>query len=240
MSVPAGEATEWKKYDTYYIAVDPNQDDKATEIKLLSFKRPHMRAFHFSWMCFFTAFFIWFAIAPLLPEVAISLGLTKQQIWTSNICSVAGTIFMRFVNGPLCDKYGARILMGVVLAAASIPCALTGLVQTSAQLCTLRFFIGLGGSTFVMCQYWTSRMFTKEVAGTANAIVGGWGNLGGGVTQLVMGSMLFPLFKSFGMSAEKAWRTVCIVPAVVGFCMGIITIKNSGERTVWHANNDTH
>jgi len=240
MSVPAGEATEWKKYDTYYIAVDPNQDDKATEIKLLSFKRPHMRAFHFSWMCFFTAFFIWFAIAPLLPEVKISLGLTKQQIWTSNICSVAGTIFMRFVNGPLCDKYGARILMGVVLAAASIPCALTGLVQTSAQLCTLRFFIGLGGSTFVMCQYWTSRMFTKEVAGTANAIVGGWGNLGGGVTQLVMGSMLFPLFKSAGMSAEKAWRTVCIVPAVVGFCMGIITIKNSGERTVWHANNDTH
>lgn len=229
MSVPAGEATEWKKYDTYYIAVDPNQDDKATEIKLLSFKRPHMRAFHFSWMCFFTAFFIWFAIAPLLPEVKISLGLTKQQIWTSNICSVAGTIFMRFVNGPLCDKYGARILMGVVLAAASIPCALTGLVQTSAQLCTLRFFIGLGGSTFVMCQYWTSRMFTKEVAGTANAIVGGWGNLGGGVTQLVMGSMLFPLFKSAGMSAEKAWRTVCIVPAVVGFCMGIITIKNSDD-----------
>ena len=164
MSVPTGEATEWKKYDTYYVEVDPNQDDKATEIKLLSFKRPHMRAFHFSWMCFFTAFFIWFAIAPLLPEVKISLDLTKQQIWTSNIASVAGTIVMRFINGPLCDKYGARILMGVVLAAASIPCALTGLVQTSAQLSTLRFFIGLGGSTFVMCQYWTSRMFTKEVA----------------------------------------------------------------------------
>ena len=30
-------------------------------------------------------------------------------------------------------------------------------------------------------------------------------------TQLVMGSMLFPLFKT-GMSAEMAWRTVCIVP----------------------------
>ena len=41
--------------------------------------------------------------------------------------------------------------------------------------------------------------------------------------------MLFPLFKSLGMSAEKAWRTVCIVPAVVGFCMGIITIKNSDD-----------
>ena len=27
-------------------------------------------------------------------------------------------------------------------------------------------------------QFWTSRMFTKEVVGTANALVGGWGNLG--------------------------------------------------------------
>jgi len=71
-------------------------------------------------------------------------------------------------------------------------------------------------------------MFTKEVVGTANALVGGWGNLGGGVTQLVMGSVLFPLFK-LGMSAEKAWRTVCIVPAVVGMLTGFIILKISDD-----------
>ncbi|KAL7533476.1 hypothetical protein ACHAXR_005255, partial [Thalassiosira sp. AJA248-18] len=219
---------EIKKYDTYYVNVDPDQDDKATEIKLLSFKRPHMRAFHCSWMGFFTAFFIWFAIAPLLPEIAETLDLSKKQIWTSNICSVAGTIFMRFINGPLCDKYGARILMGILLMLASIPCACTGLVQSSATLSTLRFFIGLGGSTFVCCQFWTSRMFTKEVAGTANALVGGWGNLGGGVTQIVMGTVLFPLFK-LGMSPESAWRTVCIVPAAVGFGLGFLIMRISDD-----------
>ena len=105
------QPTEIKKYSEYFVNVDPNQDDKATEIKLLSFKRPHMRAFHCSWFCFFIAFFIWFAIAPLLPEVKETLGLTKKEIWTSNICSVAGTIFLRFINGPLCDKYGPRIPM---------------------------------------------------------------------------------------------------------------------------------
>ena len=72
-----------------------------------------------------------------------------------------------------------------------------------------------------MCQYWTSRMFTKEVVGTANALVGGWGNLGGGVTQLVMGSALFPLFKLF-LSSEQAWRWVSVVPAVVGFSIGLM------------------
>lgn len=228
MSAVASGNAEIKKYDTYYVNVDPNQDDKATEIKLLSFKRPHMRAFHCSWMGFFTAFFIWFAIAPLLPEIKDTLGLSKKQVWTSNICSVAGTIFMRFINGPLCDKYGARILMGVLLMAASIPCALTGLVNSAATLAILRFFIGLGGSTFVCCQFWTSRMFTKEVAGTANALVGGWGNLGGGVTQLVMGAALFPLFKT-GMSAEMAWRTVCIVPACVGFVLGFTIMRVSDD-----------
>jgi NNP family nitrate/nitrite transporter-like MFS transporter len=66
-------------------------------------------------------------------------------------------------------------------------------------------------------------MFTKEVVGTANALCGGWGNLGGGVTQLVMGSALFPLFKViYNDDVEKAWRTVTVVPAVVAMATGII------------------
>jgi len=226
--IDTGKPTELKKYQTYDLKVDPDQDDKASEIKLCSFARPHMRAFHCSWCCFFIAFFIWFSIAPLLPEVKITLDLEKADLWTSNICGVAGTIFLRFVNGPLCDKIGARLLMGCVLMLASIPTALTGTVTNLVGLCILRTFIGIAGSTFVMCQYWTSAMFTKEVVGTANALVGGWGNLGGGVTQLIMGSCLFPLFK-LGMSAESAWRSVCVVPAVVAFVAGFITLKISDD-----------
>merc|ERR1712048_1441965 len=93
------------------------------------------------------------------------------------------------------------------------------------SLAFLRLFIGVAGGTFVMCQYWTSRMFTKQVVGTANALVGGWGNLGGGVTQLVMGSALFPLFKEIFKNnenpAESAWRVVCVVPSVVAFGIGV-------------------
>lgn len=74
-----------------------------------------------------------------------------------------------------------------------------------------------------MCQYWTSRMFTKEVVATANALVGGWGNLGASVTQIVMGSFLFPLFKTmFDDDTERAWRTVSVVPAVVAFTTGAV------------------
>mmetsp|Transcript_849 Transcript_849/g.1022 ORF Transcript_849/g.1022 Transcript_849/m.1022 type:complete len:489 (-) Transcript_849:1028-2494(-) len=226
---PDDDAQKDGRIYEYALRVDPNQDDRACEINLCSFARPHMRAFHCSWWSFFIAFFIWFAIAPMLNDVGESLQIDRTQIWTSNICSVAGTIFMRFINGPLCDKFGARILMGIILMCASIPTALTGLVQSATGLYIIRFFIGLGGSTFVMCQFWATRMFTKEVAGTANALVGGWGNLGGGVTQIVMGSALFPLFKAFGLTADQAWRSVCVIPAVVAFVTGVTIMKISDD-----------
>jgi MFS transporter, NNP family, nitrate/nitrite transporter len=161
-----------KKYPVYYINVDPNQDDKATELRMLSFKRPHMRSFHAAWFGFFMAFFIWFAIAPLLPEIKHSLHLSKDEIWMSSICGVMATISARFLLGPMCDKYGPRILFSALLILSSIPTACTGLVQTSVGLSVLRLCIGLAGGIFVTCLYWTTRMFTKEVVGTANGLVG--------------------------------------------------------------------
>lgn len=178
--------TTMKKYQTYDCRVDPDQDDKASEIKLCSFKRPHMRAFHFAWWSYHVAFLMWyevaylnvtflwtcenydqsltsklssfsifrFSISPLLTEVQDSLGLSKEQIWTSSISAVSGTIVMRFLLGPYCDKFGPRIPMGIILACSAIPTGMTGLVNSSIGLSILRFFIGIGGSSFVMCQYW--------------------------------------------------------------------------------------
>ena len=66
------------------------------------------------------------------------------------------------------------------------------IMSVMIRIC-IRLFIGLAGSTFVMCQCWTTRMFTKEIVGVANGLVGGWGNVGGGATQLVMGTALVSL-----------------------------------------------
>lgn len=151
---PFTQPQEWKKYDTYYVNVDPDQDDRATEIRMFSFKRPHMRAFHCAWFAFFIAFFIWFSIAPLLPEIKESIHLSKQDLWTSNIIGVGGTIFMRFILGPGCDKYGSRILFCAVLCCAAIPVGCTGLINSATGLYVLRLFIGIAGGTFVCCQAW--------------------------------------------------------------------------------------
>jgi MFS transporter, NNP family, nitrate/nitrite transporter len=200
------------------LARHPSTPDTFTTILVMIIHRPLTTRWSF-----FIAFFIWFAISPLLLEIKDSLGLSKEEIWTSSIAGVGGTIFIRLLLGPLCDKYGARVLFTLVLCGASIPTACTGLVQSGKDLIILRAFIGMAGGTFVMTEYWASRMFTKEVVGTANAIVAGWGNLGASVTQMVIGSFLFPIFRAiFGGDSELAWRVVSIVPAVVGFVTGVV------------------
>lgn len=41
-----------------------------------------------------------------------------------------------------------------------------------------RMLIGWSLAAFVICQFWSSMMFSPNVVGTANSIVGGWGNAG--------------------------------------------------------------
>lgn len=209
--------------------MDPDQGDKAVEFRLGSWKRPHMRAFHASWWGFFCGFLLWFSIVPLLPTIAAALQLSKQDIWTASIVGLSSTILVRLIVGPLCDVYGSRVPFALLLCVASIPTALTGLVQNSNELYILRFFIGIAGGTFVPCEYWVSQMFAKEVVGTANALVAGWGNLGAGMTQLIMGLILFPIFQALTKDDNVAWRTVCIVPAVVAFLTGLLLYKYTDD-----------
>lgn len=55
-------------------------------------------------------------------------------------------------------------------------------IQGAALILSTR---ALPQACFVCCQYWCTAMFSPNVVGTANAFAGGWGNLGGGATQLV-------------------------------------------------------
>ena len=216
------EASWDSKFETYACRVDQNQEDRSVEIPIFTMSRPHMRAFHYAWFTFFFCFLAWFAITPLLAEVQNSLGLSHEQLWTSSICAVAGALVTRPLTGMFCDIYGARWMSAVVLFVCGFPTMFTGLVNSSVGLSMLRLVTGIGGSAFVTCQYWTSTMFTREVAGTANAIAAGWGNLGGAVAQIFVGSMLFPMFKAIYSAAgtetdpaELSWRSCCVIPGLI-------------------------
>mmetsp|Transcript_6374 Transcript_6374/g.10493 ORF Transcript_6374/g.10493 Transcript_6374/m.10493 type:complete len:470 (+) Transcript_6374:143-1552(+) len=204
----------------YALKVDPAQGDRATEIKVCSFAKPHMRAFHFAWLGFFVAFLAWFSFAPLMPKIKEDIGLTADEIWVANICSVASTIVFRFAIGPLCDRFGGRLCMALILCTFCIPVAVGGfVVNNGTDLAIVRFFQGVIGCVFVPCQFWTAQMFARNVVGGAQALTGGWGNLGGGVTQIFMVAVYSAMKASF--DGEMAWRASFLIPALVIFLAGV-------------------
>jgi NNP family nitrate/nitrite transporter-like MFS transporter len=146
-----------------------------------------------------------------MPVIKKSLNLSKDHVQMSNLAAVTSTVFTRIVIGPLCDRYGPKVTMAGLLVLGAIPVLCVGLVNSWQGLVVLRAFIGILGGSFVMSQAWTTNMFKKRCIGGANAIVGGWGNLGGGSIQVIMVG-IFAAVQSWGANEEKAWRLSFLFP----------------------------
>lgn len=202
------------KANHFTLEYDPDRGYRGTTLQFCSSGRPHMRAFHASWICLFTCALVQFSQAPLLAEIQDSLSLSKSDIWWTNLWMMMGGIPMRFILGAMCDVYGARTMMTLMLAGSAIPCAVTGLVATNlTRLTIVRTALG-AMDVFVPSQYLITCQFVREVAGTAMAITGGLGALGSGVTQLLLGSMIFPwLLEWTNNDRESAWRWSLVFPA---------------------------
>ncbi len=193
-----------------------------TNLKVFSFKGVQMQTFHITWLTFFFCFFAWFGIAPLMPLVAEQLHLTKAQKGNIGIASVSATIIARLVIGRLVDKWGPRKTYTLLLLLSAIPVLLIGLSNSYISFLLFRLSIGIIGASFVITQYHTSVMFAPNIKGTANAVAGGWGNTGGGATQIIM-PLIAAGFVGLGwVSTANSWRLAMIVPGVILFIMAFV------------------
>jgi NNP family nitrate/nitrite transporter-like MFS transporter len=184
---------------------------KATQIELLDFKSVPMRAFHVTWLSFLVCFAAWFATAPLMPVIREEFHLTKEQIGNIMIASMSATVLLRLLLGFVCDRLGPRITYTALLLIGAIPVMAIGFSDSYESFLFWRVLIGGVGASFVLTQYHTSVMFAPNVVGTANATAAGWGNLGGGLAQMMM-PFLFSLLVGLGLSASMGWRVAMIVP----------------------------
>ncbi|KAF2641240.1 MFS general substrate transporter [Massarina eburnea CBS 473.64] len=189
---------------------------KARSIPFLNpFTDNYGRVFFFSWFGFMIAFWSWYAFPPLLADVIASdIHMLPSQVANSNIIALVATLLVRLVAGPSCDRFGPRLTFVSCLLAGAVPTFLAGTVTNAAGLYALRFFIGILGGSFVPCQVWTTGFFDRNVVGTANALTGGLGNLGGGITYFVMPAVYDSLVKD-GLPRHKAWRVSFVVPGIL-------------------------
>ena len=88
------------------------------------------------------------------------------------------------------------------------------LANNFATFLLFRVLIGAIGASFVITQFHTSLMFAPNCVGTANATAAGWGNLGGGVTQLAM-PLVFAFFVgSLGLAEAVSWRLSMVIAGI--------------------------
>merc|ERR1719410_973784 len=190
-------------------------------------------------MAFTLAFFGWFAFAPLLTVVRVDIGLCdnnayiqtlpeservaacvckkdcKSQIASANIAAVSFDVVTRFLMGSVIEKFGPRNADCMLLCWGAVVVACSAAVTSATGLIIGRFFVSCLGSTFVVNQFWNSIMFNRSVVGTANATAGGWGNLGGGLTQTLMPLIYRMLNSGFGLSLSASWRMSMFFPVTM-------------------------
>jgi NNP family nitrate/nitrite transporter-like MFS transporter len=198
------------------------QQQPLPQLNVLSGKGVQMRTFHLTWLTFFFCFFGWFGIAPLMPLVREQLHLDKSQVGNIVIASVSATILARLLMGKLCDTIGPRLAYTSLLAVGAVPVLLIGLSHSYESFLLFRFAIGIIGASFVITQFHTSMMFAPNIVGTANAVAGGWGNLGGGIANMVM-PLVAAAFVSLGyVDKANSWRYAMLVPGVILLVMAFL------------------
>jgi NNP family nitrate/nitrite transporter-like MFS transporter len=105
-----------------------------------------------------------------------------------------------------------------------------GLANSYTSFLLFRLGIGVIGASFVLTQFHTSIMFAPNIKGTANAVAGGWGNTGGGATQILMPLIAAGLVGIGIVSKQDSWRYAMIIPGLFLLIMA---------RLYWKYTKDT-
>jgi NNP family nitrate/nitrite transporter-like MFS transporter len=135
------------------------------------------RALALATIGFAITFAVWGMIAALAPKFVEMYHLSfVQKAVLIAIPVLLGSVG-RLPMGILADKYGGRIVFGLLLLFCLIPAIGASLTNSYASLVAWGFVIGCAGTSFSIGIAFTSKWFRAEQQGTALGVYG-MGNIG--------------------------------------------------------------
>ncbi len=146
--------------------------------------------------------------------------------WLIGIPVVTGAIF-RLPLGIATDKWGGRIVYGLLLFFAAVPMYLVSYCDSYWQFFLAGLGFGFCGTSFAVGIAYTSVWFPKHRQGTALGIFGA-GNAGAALTSLGAPHLLNWL-TSNGENLE-AWRTLPKIYSAILVATGVIFLLTTTNR----------
>lgn len=182
------------------------------------------RALTLSTLAFAISFAVWGMIAPMAKTFQTTLHLTEQQVWILIAAPVLLGSIIRLPMGMLADRYGGRVVFGLLLLFITIPAFMLSLATTYTQLVAWSVLLGMAGTSFSVGVAFTSKWFPPEKQGLALGIYGA-GNVGQSLA-------LFGVPLLSGLLG--GWRATYQVFALIALIYGIIfllTARNAPVET---------
>ncbi len=178
----------------------------------------------------FTICFMCWMMNGVLITFLVDNGIfdwsSSQMGWLIGIPVLSGSL-TRLPVGLLTDRYGGRIVYGVLMLVSAALIYLVSLANSYTSFLILGLGFGLTGASFAVGIAYTSVWFAKENQGFALGVFGA-GNAGAAVTSIGAPHLL-SWFTAAGQNLD-GWRMLPRVYAVSLLVMGIVFLLFTETR----------
>ncbi len=130
------------------------------------------RALTLSTLAFGIAFAVWGMIAPLAKTFQSQLDLSEAQVWTLIAVPVLLGSLGRLPMGMLTDRYGGRVVFGVLLLFIAVPAFMLSMSGSFGALLFWGLLLGAAGTSFAIGVGLVSRWYPPEKQGLALGLYG--------------------------------------------------------------------
>jgi NNP family nitrate/nitrite transporter-like MFS transporter len=175
-------------------------------------------------IAFAVSFAVWGMISPLAKMFQTTFHLSETQKWLMIATPVLLGSIIRLPMGMLADRFGGRIVFGLLLLFISLPAYMLSKATAYTDMLVWGLLLGMAGTSFSVGVAFTSKWFPPEKQGLALGVYGA-GNIGQSVAL-------------FGIPALSGilggWRATYAAFAVVALVYGAIYLalaRNAPVRT---------